>query len=131
MIRPLLGLGGIVLALAPARVIEVYEHLAMENPDESTPKGWVAPAIRAEGVFLAILALTGGRAYAAVLKFVGAVGVAAFVCPRQYAEFGFGMAWDRSDSIEWKSGFFGVVRVLGVFSVFLAYLALRGQRTTE
>jgi hypothetical protein len=129
MIRTLLGLVGIVLALVPGRIIGLYEILAIENPDECTPKGWVAPAIRAEGIGLTILSLSGGRAYTTFMKFVEAVGVVAFFFPRQYAAFGFGTAWKRSDSIEWKSGFFQGVRVIGAFSVLLAYRALKEPRS--
>ena len=129
MIRALLGLVGIVLTLVPGRVIVLYEVVAIENPDECAPKGWVAPAIRAEGIGLAILALSGGRAYTTFMKFVGAVGVVAFFVPRQYASFGFGIAWNRSDSIEWKSGFFQGVRVAGAFSVLLAHRALEESRS--
>lgn len=129
VIRTLLGLGGIVVALIPGRVIELYENLAIENPDECPPKSWVAPAIRAEGIGLAILSLSGGRAYATFMKFAGAVGVVAFFFPRQYAAFGFGIAWKRSDSIEWRSGLFPAVRVMGAFSALLAYCALKEQRS--
>ena len=129
MIRPLLGLVGIVLALVPGRIIGLYEILAIKNPDECPPKGWVTPAIRAEGIGLAIFALSGGRAYTTFMKFVGAVGVVAFFFPRQYAAFGFSIAWNRSDSIEWKSGFFQAVRVAGAFSVLLAHRALKEPRS--
>lgn len=129
MIRALLGLVGIVLALVPGRIIGLYEILAIENPDQCPPKGWVDPAIRAEGIGLAILALSGGRAYTTFMKFVGAVGVVAFFFPKQYAAFGFGIAWKQSDSIEWKSGFFQGMRVMGAFSVLLAHRALKESRS--
>lgn len=68
--------------------------------------------------------------YSTFMKFVGAVGVVAFFFPRQYAAFGFGTAWERSDSIEWKPGFFSVVRAMGAFAVLLAYRALKKPRLT-
>jgi hypothetical protein len=129
MMRTLLGLGGILVALIPGRVIELYENLAIENPDECPPKGWVASAIQVEGIGLAILSLLGGKGFSTFMKVGMAAGTMAVFFPRQYAAFGFGVAWKQPDSIEWKSGFFPALRVMGAFSVLFSYCALKEQRS--
>ena len=129
MIRTLLGIGGILVVLVPGRVIELYENLAIENPDECPPKDWVAPAIRAEGIGLVILSLLGGKGFSAFMKVGIVAGTLAAIFPRQYAAFGFGVSWKQPDSIEWKAGFFPALRVMGAFSVLFSYCALKEQRS--
>lgn len=64
MIRSLVGVLGALSALFPDEIVELFEKLAIANPSEGTVSGWVRPAIRSEGVLIAVISFFDGRAYA-------------------------------------------------------------------
>ena len=130
MSRLLLGLVGLLVAMIPDRTLQMYELLAMENPDACTAKWWVVPGIRAEGAAITVLSLVGGKGYTAYMALVGVTGVFAVVSPQKYAETGFGLAYDDIEDVEWSEGFLTAVRVLGAIGIILALRALRGARNS-
>lgn len=60
MSRTLVGVLGALTALFPARIVAVFERLAVADSGEATPRAWVTTAMRSEGVLVAVVALLGG-----------------------------------------------------------------------
>lgn len=129
MSRLLLGILGLVLAAVPDRVIETYESLAVDVPDDPTAKPWLPSVVRAEGIAAVAIALVGGRAYAWLIGLVGAVGAIAAAIPRRYLAFGARIGYDRPESIGWRDRFVPVVRAIGVGCVLLAVKAKLARRS--
>ncbi|MCW8172918.1 hypothetical protein [Natrialba swarupiae] len=128
MSRIVFGLIGVVVALFPDGVIESYEAIALENPEECSAKPWLAPAVRAEGVLYVLATLAGGRAYGWLLNVAGVAGLVAAVAPKQYLDAGASLAYDRPEEVNWNEGFVTGVRVLGFALVVLAARALGKRR---
>jgi hypothetical protein len=117
MSRALFGVLGALVAVIPDRVIQIYETIAFENPEEATPKGYLRPAVRAEGVVYVLVALLDGRAYDRLMDVVGVFGALALCFPRRYLETGGRLVYEDADTLEWREEFVTVTRVLG--AVFL------------
>ncbi|RQG87981.1 hypothetical protein EA462_14075 [Natrarchaeobius halalkaliphilus] len=128
MARALFGPLGVVLALFPERVLEVYEEVALENPDECTAKSWIVPAIRAEGIVYVVATLAGGRAYAWLMNVAGVAGLAALAFPKQYLDFAASIGYERSDSVTWTDGFTTAVRLLGAAILVLSLRTFARRR---
>lgn len=73
----------------------------------------------------------GGRAYALVMKFIGAIGVIQFLSPEKYLEFGANMAYEQPDTYEWKKGVLPAIRIIGVICILLAVRALKQPADSE
>jgi hypothetical protein len=125
MSRVLFGALGVLLAAFPDRATDAYETLAFENPEEATPKGWLRPTVRAEGVAYALLAARGGRAYDRLSDVVGVFAALALCFPRRYLETGGRLVYEDADSLAWREEFVTAARVLG--AVFFA-LSVRAYR---
>jgi hypothetical protein len=117
MSRALFGVLGALVAVIPDRVIQIYETIAFENPEEATPKGYLRPAVRAEGVVYVLVALLDGRAYDRLMDVVGVFGALALCFPRRYLETGGRLVYEDADTLKWREEFVTVTRVLG--AVFL------------
>ncbi|MEY7847778.1 hypothetical protein AB7C87_01050 [Natrarchaeobius sp. A-rgal3] len=131
MSRIVFGLVGAVVALFPEGVLEAYETVALENPDECSAKPWLVSAIRAEGVLYVLATLAGGRAYGWLTNVAGIAGLAAAVTPRQYLDAGASFAYERPEDVDWNEEFVTGVRVIGVMLVVLALSAFRKRRRTK
>jgi len=118
MSRALFGVLGALVAVIPDRVIQIYETIAFENPEEATPKGYLRPAVRAEGVVYVLVALLDGRAYDRLMDVVGVFGALALCFPRRYLETGGRLVYEDADALQWREEFVTVTRVLG--AVFLS-----------
>jgi hypothetical protein len=127
MIRTLLGVLGVALALFPDRVLEWYEGVAFEAPEAATAKPWVPNAIRVEGILYALLCVTGGAAYAWLVRLVAAVGAVVAVVPRRYLDIGGRIAYEQPSELRWREEFVTAVRGLGVVCVALGLRALRNR----
>lgn len=122
---------GVVMALFPNKFLTEFENLASKNPDEFQAKHWLVPYVQAEGLLVALLCLAGGRAYALVMKFIGAIGVIQFLSPEKYLEFGANMAYEQPDTYEWKKGVLPAIRIIGVICILLAVRALKQPADSE
>ena len=129
MARIAFGLLGIVMALMPQRVLDLYERLALEEPEAGTAKSWIVPVIRAEGIVYAVGSLVGGRAYDWLLNVAGTFGALAMVFPRRYLESAAEIVYEDAGELTWNDRFVTAVRVLGAVFVFLAVNAFRDRRT--
>ena len=128
MSRIAFGLLGIVMALVPQRVLDLYERLALEEPEAGTAKSWVVPMIRAEGIVYAMGSLIGGRAYGWLLNLAGPFGALAMMFPRRYLEYAAEIIYEDAGELTWNERFVTAVRVLGAVSVLLAVTAFRDRR---
>ncbi|WP_132060948.1 hypothetical protein [Halorussus amylolyticus] len=128
MIRKHIGVLGIVTALFPDGIVALFERFAIANPAEGTLRSWVNPAIRSEGVLVAVISLLGGRSYAWMMTLTGAFGAVIFLFPDLYRKFATILLYERPDSIEWNERFTSGVRIIGAIYVFLAAKTYRDRR---
>ncbi|AXR77352.1 hypothetical protein [Natrarchaeobaculum sulfurireducens] len=121
------------MALFPDSVLEAFENVALENPEECTANPYIVPAIRAEGTLYALASVVGGRTYRWLLGIGGVAGVVVALFPDRYLEFGAEIAYENPEAVDWNDDFVTAVRVLGVVLVLLALNAARsgGNGTDE
>ncbi|GAB7011318.1 MULTISPECIES: hypothetical protein [Halobacteriales] len=120
MIRTIVGVLGAISALFPDEIVELFEKLAISNPDEGTVRGWIRPAVRSEGVLIAALSLFNGRAYALLMNLTGVFGAIVLLFPDLYQRFATAFLYERPESIEWNERFRLGIRAIGALYVFLA-----------
>ena len=128
MLRTLLGILGAVTALFPDRIIALFERLAIDNSGDPTLRAWVTPAIRSEGILVAVISLLGGRWFARLMNLTGAFGAVILVVPDLYRKFALSLLYEESDSVEWNEQFHTVVRFIGALYVYLAAKTYRDRR---
>jgi hypothetical protein len=128
MLRTLTAVLGAVTALFPDEIVALFERLAIANPGERTQRAWVTPAIRSEGVLIAVISLVGGRTYAWMTNLTGAFGAVVLVSPDLYRKFASALLYERPDSVDWNERFTAVVRIIGAAYLVLAVRAYRNRR---
>lgn len=128
MPRVLFGLLGIVIALFPAQVRELYEQFAFKNPDEATAKPSFQSAIRTEGLIFVLISVIGGKTYDASMYVLGLAGAVALFVPEQALRFSMNYSYDRPETIEWNDGLITVIRGFGVLYLLLAFNSLNNRR---
>jgi hypothetical protein len=125
MLRHFLGALGLLTALIPDRIVDVFEAIAVENPEENTVHSWFDPLIRAEGVVITLAALRDGRLYAWLLNVTGIVGAVLLFIPRLYEQIAGALVYEDPESVEWNEHLTDGVRVIGAVYVLLALLDRR------
>jgi hypothetical protein len=125
MLRHFLGALGFLTALIPDRIVDVFEAIAVENPEEHTVHSWFDPLIRAEGVVITLAALRDGRLYAWLLNVTGIVGAVLLFIPRLYEQIAGALVYEDPESVEWNEHLTDGVRVIGAVYVLLALLSRR------
>ncbi|MFW5917443.1 MAG: hypothetical protein ACOCRD_03430 [Halorubrum sp.] len=128
VIRTLIGVAGGLTVLVPDRIVEVFERVAVANPDEIEPRSGLLPTLRAEGAIVVGIALTGGRVYAWTLYVAGAFGSLLLAFPRLYREMAARFVYDDPDAVEWNVGFDGVLRFVGALYVLWGIREFRRRR---
>ncbi|MGM0449088.1 MAG: hypothetical protein ACQERM_12715, partial [Methanobacteriota archaeon] len=63
MLRQFLGVLGVLTTLVPDRIVDVFEAIAVENPEENTVHSWFSPLIRAEGSAITLAARSAAAAF--------------------------------------------------------------------
>ncbi|WP_331232627.1 hypothetical protein [Natronorarus salvus] len=129
MTRLIVGGLGVLSALFPYRTIELFETLAIDNPDECSTRPWLGTGIRAEGVVITVASLVGGRAFAGMMTLTGAFGALVLLFPDIYRRIASTLVYEHPRDVEWNEGFTPGVRVIGLGYVFLAVNELRKHRT--
>lgn len=131
MMRPFIGLLGILAALFPDRVIDVFEAVAMENPTESTIKSWIPSGIRIEGILVTVASLIDGRAYAWMMNLTGVFGGIVLLDPQLYSKFATVLLYEDPDDVFWNDQFTTGVRIIGIVYVLLAVKAFKNRRANN
>lgn len=131
MLRAVVGLLGLLTALFPDRIIDIFEAVAIENPDESATESWVRSAIRAEGIGVTLASLTGGRAYHRMMDLTGTFGAVVLLFPRLYRRFALTLLYEHPDEVEWNHRFTDCVRIIGAFYVLFAVRAFLKRRASN
>ncbi len=122
---------GIVEALFPARITDLHEKLAYENPDEVVRKEWLLSVVRAEGIVVGAVSLLGGRGYAWLLNFMGLAGAVAACFPSQYHHFATRLIYENPDEIESTDRLSTIIRGLGLLYLFVCLRAWKHRHSTE
>lgn len=131
MARVLVGILGVLAALFPDRMVDVFESVAVDNPEECSTRGWLESGIRAEGVLVVAASLVGGRAYAWLLNLTGAFGAVLVLFPQVYRELATSLVYDRPEDVEWNERFTEGVRAVGVLYLLLAIRAYAKRRDED
>jgi hypothetical protein len=129
--RTLIGFLGALAALFPNGMIDVFEGLAVENPEECTRTQWIGSGIRAEGLVVAAASLIGGRPYARMMDLTGLFGIVVLLFPRLYRELAGALLYEEPDAVEWDDRLDGRVRLIGVLYVLLAVGAFGRRRGAD
>ncbi|MDB2239496.1 hypothetical protein [Halorubrum ezzemoulense] len=125
MLRQFLGALGVLTALIPDRIVDVFEAIAVENPEENTVHSWFSPLIRVEGVVITLAALRDGRLYAWLMNVTGIFGAVLLFVPRLYEQIAGVLVYENPESVEWNEHLTDGVRVIGAVYVLLALLDRR------
>ncbi|GAB6880123.1 hypothetical protein JCM17823_23970 [Halorubrum gandharaense] len=125
MIRRFVGVLGVLTALFPNRMIDIFERLAIEKPDECATKSWISSGIRAEGVVVVAASLIGGRAYAWMMNLTGTFGAVILLFPQLYQRVATTLLYEHPNEVEWNDQFTKGVRIIGVVYLLLAIRSLR------
>ncbi|AZQ16031.1 hypothetical protein [Halorubrum sp. PV6] len=125
MLRQFLCALGVLTALIPDQIVDVFEAIAIENPEQNTVHSWFGPLIRAEGVVITLAALRDGRLYAWLLNVTGIVGAVLLFVPRLYEQMAGPLVYEDPESVEWNEHLTDGVRVIGAVYVLLALLDRR------
>ncbi|WP_276270944.1 hypothetical protein [Haloarcula litorea] len=127
MLRKLIGVLGAVTAVFPGKIVALFETLAITNPEEGALREWVNPAIRSEGMLVAVISLLGSRSYAWMMNLTGVFGAIVLVFPDLYRKFASTFLYEHPAAVEWDERFTTSVRVIGAVYVFLAAKAYRDR----
>ena len=119
---------GATTALFPDEIVALFERLAIANPGDGTLRAWITPAIRSEGVLVAVVSLLGGRSYAWMMNLTGAFGAVVLAFPDLYRKFATTLLYENPGSIEWNERFTAGVRMIGAIYVVLAAKSYRDRR---
>ena len=125
MLRQFLGALGVLTALIPDRIVDVFEAIAVENPEENTVHSWFSPLIRVEGVVITLAALRDSRLYAWLMNVTGIVGAVLVFIPGLYERIAGLLVYENPESVEWNEHLTDGVRVIGAVYVLLALLDRR------
>jgi hypothetical protein len=124
MYRTVFSIIGGVMLLVPRQVIEYFEALAFENPEDARLRRWTTPLARLEGLVFLLWKRDGGSDLLPAV--LGVFGTAAALAPRRYLRWGLGMAYKNESDLRLRSGMVAVTRVLGLLYLALAVRALLG-----
>ncbi|WP_435100645.1 hypothetical protein [Halorubrum sp. N11] len=125
MLRQFLGVLGVLTTLVPDRIVDVFEAIAVENPEENTVHSWFSSLIRAEGIVITLAAFRGGRLYAWLLNVTGIFGAVLLFIPRLYERIAGPLVYEDPESVEWNEHLTDGVRVIGAVYVLIALLHWR------
>ncbi|MUW15862.1 hypothetical protein GJ633_15575 [Halorubrum sp. CBA1125] len=120
MLRQFLGAIGVLTALVPDRIVDVFEAIAVENSDENTVHSWFGLLIRLEGIVITLAALRDGRLYAWLMNVTGIFGAVLLFIPSLYEQIAGPIVYEDPEVVEWNEHLTDSVRVIGAVYVLLA-----------
>lgn len=127
MFRQMLTAVAAVELLSPDALVGAAERIALKNPEDCELKPWVGPVARSEGLVIVVLLWRSDDSYATLKKFLGLVGLLAFLFPRAYVEYGSELAYADAADCEWKPWVYPGTRLVGAAYVLLALDELLGE----
>ena len=125
MLRKLFTAICAVEVLAPRTLVDAGESLALDDPGESELRSWVMPGARLEGLLFLGMLWRSDRSYSAFKKLLGAIGLLAFLRPREYVDYGARAAYRDASSIEWRPWVYTGTRLVGLLYLLVALRELR------
>lgn len=125
MLRELFTAICTVELLAPRRLINAAEALALEDPSASELRSWVLPGARLEGLLFLVLLWRSDRSYSQFKKLLGAVGLLAFLRPRAYVNYGAKAAYRDASAVEWRPWVYTGTRLVGFLYLLVGVRELR------
>lgn len=131
MIREVIGFLGVVSALVPNRIINLFERLAIENPEDGRTRSWFAPIIRAEGAVITLVCLLKGKPHAWMMNLTGVFGAIVLFFPNLYRKLATTLLYENPEQIEWREQFMRGVRLIGALYVLFAVWAFNKRRIDE
>ncbi|QSX00610.1 hypothetical protein [Haloterrigena alkaliphila] len=127
MRRPIaLGLG-LLVTIAPERIVEPAERLAFENPDAGRLRPWTLPIARLKGLLFVRLLGRRSENPRVLPAAVAGLGALLALAPRSALAVGLRIAYENSDDLEVKPWVVPAARVLGV--CYLAVGLFAGRAT--
>jgi len=130
MVRPLSTLYGLLLLVAPQRLIDFWEPIAFEDTDDAELRTGVVTVARLEGLALLVSGLRDSDS-SRLQSVFGAFGLVALLAPRQYLDFGTKLAYKNADDISVKSWVVPLTRVFGFVFLFNGLRGIKGRKTDE
>lgn len=131
MLKPLLAALAVVELLAPERVIEFGERLALEDPGEASLRPWVTPVARLEGLVVLAALLRPGRLPGPLRSMLGWFGLLAVLSPRGFLDYWTDLVYEDAAGLAWKPWVVPATRAIGVLYVLLALFGWRSKEDTE
>ncbi|SDK97856.1 hypothetical protein [Natronorubrum texcoconense] len=132
MRRPLALALGLLLSIAPNRIVDSVERLAFENPDDGRLRPWTLQAGRFKGVVFVWL-LGRHPEHTSILKRpLSVLGLVMILVPRQALDVGLELAYENPDELEVKPWIRPVTRLIGSCFLVVGLRAVRAAgRNTE
>jgi hypothetical protein len=108
---------GSLEVVAPKPLIETAERLALETPDDCEWRSWVFPGARLQGLVVLWMTWRSDDSYSSFKRFIGIVGLLAFLFPRAYVDYGSAAAYTRGSTPEWRPWVYLGTRLVGLLYV--------------
>lgn len=130
MARLLLALYGVLALLRPRRLLDFWEPLAFENPADAEIRSWILPVARLEGLVALGYALRDDNS-SSLSALLALIGIPTLLAPRQYLDFGLGIAYENSEEISVRSWVIPFTRLCGLLFVVAAIRRRAGSSAPD
>ncbi|WP_126664076.1 hypothetical protein [Haloterrigena salifodinae] len=117
---------GLLIALAPERIVESAERLAFENPHAGRLRPWTLPIGRLEGLLVAWLAGRRSDGTTVLEPLVAGLGVVLALAPRTALRLGLRTAYENPTELEVKPWVVPATRLAGACYLVAGLFAGRG-----
>lgn len=120
-----LGLG-LLVALAPNRIVEPAERLAFENPEDGRLRPWTLPIGRLEGLLVVWLVGRRPDRIPALERSLAGLGIVLALAPRTALRLGLRTAYENPTALEVRPWVVPATRLLGACYLAVGLFAGRG-----
>ncbi|WP_339105426.1 hypothetical protein [Haloterrigena salinisoli] len=120
-----LGLG-LLMVLAPNRIVEPAERLAFENPEDGRLRPWTLPIGRLEGLLVVWVVVRRPDGITALERPLAGLGIALALAPRTSLRLGLRTAYANPTALEVKPWVVPATRLLGAWYLAVGLFAGRG-----
>jgi hypothetical protein len=119
---------GLVELVVPDRLIEFWERLALENPEECSLRAWISPIARIEGLVILVAALRPGTLSGVFRSALGCYGLLAAISPQGYLDYWTPLIYEDHERCEWKPWVVPTTRAIGALYVLIALFGWKERR---